>query len=62
MPRIELIESLFHDALLLPAGDPRRQWLEVHCAGDRDLLDEVSSLLAAETEMAALRTEPPQSG
>jgi hypothetical protein len=44
-------ESLFHQALGLPEPD-RLTWLEARCAGDVDLLDEVSSLLDAHKEMS----------
>src|SRR6266849_2767444 len=47
----ERVESLFHEALLLPPGVDRAAWLEGRCQGDGDLLIEVRSLLDARAKM-----------
>ena len=51
MPRIEDIESLFHQALSLPPGPERVRWVEQHCQGDAELLAEVLSLLESNEAM-----------
>ena len=45
MPRIEQVESLFHEAMSLPEGASLREWLEQHCDGDRELFEQVHSLV-----------------
>jgi eukaryotic-like serine/threonine-protein kinase len=45
MPRIEEIESLFHQALAIAPGPERQRWVEANCHGDRELASEVVSLL-----------------
>src|SRR5580693_7727012 len=45
------IESLLHDALSLPEGVDRAAWVEAHCQDERELLEEVLSLLEAQSEM-----------
>ena len=52
MSRVEKIESLFHEALRLPAGSGRAAWIEARCEGDQDLVREIVSLLDAHAEMA----------
>jgi len=51
MLQVERIESLFHQALLLPPEVQRVSWLEALCGDDQDLLSEVISLLDAHAEM-----------
>ncbi|HEX5229399.1 MAG TPA: serine/threonine-protein kinase [Bryobacteraceae bacterium] len=53
MPPIDQIESLFHEALLLPTGVDREAWLVRRCGDREDLLSEVSSLLSAHDAMSA---------
>ena len=53
------IESLLHDALSLPAGVDRVAWIEARCQNDRDLLEEVLSLLDAHAGMMREAAEPP---
>jgi hypothetical protein len=45
MSRIQQVETLFHNALQLPPGACRISWIEEQCDEDRDLLEEVRSLL-----------------
>ena len=53
MPSMEQIEEVFHQAMDLPAGAERTQWLENRCGADPELLREVKSLLAAQERMEA---------
>jgi serine/threonine protein kinase len=62
MPPPEQIEQVFHETINLPEGVDRAEWLAKRCAGDEDLLREVSSLLEANARMAgweANSEEPP---
>ena len=62
MPPPEQIEQVFHETINLPEGADRAGWLAKRCAGDEDLLREVSSLLDANARMAgweAKSEEPP---
>ena len=60
MPDLGKIESLFHQALAMPADAERLAWLTAHCAGDPELLREVSSLLTARAQLeAAVPQAPP---
>jgi eukaryotic-like serine/threonine-protein kinase len=52
MPHLAKVESLFHDALLLPPEVDRLAWLADQCAGDSELFQEVSTLLIARARMA----------
>src|ERR1035438_2728041 len=60
MARMQQIESLFHEALSLPDGEDRIQWLDRRCQSDRELFTEVSSLLKSHAEMSGPETEEPQ--
>jgi serine/threonine protein kinase len=53
MSEFEKVESLFHEALLLPAGVDRAGWMRERCQGDGELLEEVQSLLDAHTKITA---------
>src|SRR5437660_11571761 len=53
MFEFERVESLFHEALLLPAGVDRAAWMRERCQGDGELLEEVQSLLDAHTKITA---------
>src|SRR5579863_3656662 len=59
------VESLFHQALVLPPEVDRLRWLAIECAGDYTLFEEVSTLLEARAQMAGApgtvpaATEPP---
>src|ERR1039458_9892821 len=53
MARMQQIESLFHEALSLPDGEDRIQWLDRRCQSDRELFTEVSTLLKAHAAMAS---------
>src|ERR1017187_4546906 len=59
MARIQKIESLFHEALSLPDGEDRIQWLDRRCQSDRELFTEVSSLLKSHADMAAPEVREP---
>ncbi len=58
MATLELVESLFHEALRLAAGVDRRAWLVERCGRQADLLAEVSSLLEAHDAMAVSPAKP----
>jgi serine/threonine protein kinase len=60
MARMQQIESLFHEALSLPDGQDRIQWLDRRCQSDRELFTEVSSLLKSHAEMSAPEVEDAQ--
>jgi len=63
MPPPEQIEQVFHETMDLPQGVDRGEWLAKRCAGDEELLREVSSLLDANARMAgweAKSEEPPR--
>jgi hypothetical protein len=45
MSTLEQIEQMFHEALAIPAGNERLQWLAGSCRDDRELYREVASLL-----------------
>ncbi len=49
---LDKVESLFHEALGLPPGTGRQEWLVAKCNGDSVLFREVSSLVDAQTRMA----------
>ena len=51
MPPPEQIEQVFHESMNLPQGVDRAEWLANRCAGDEELLREVSSLLDANARM-----------
>ncbi len=57
MARIDQVEDLFHEARALPEQD-RPSWLESRCQGDADLLNEVASLLEANSEMRSSTPGP----
>ena len=57
---MQQIESLFHEALSLAAGEDRIQWLDRRCQSDRELFTEVSSLLKAHAAMSGPEAEEPQ--
>ena len=57
MARMQQIESLFHEALSLPDGEDRIQWLDRRCQSDRELFTEVSSLLESHAEMSSPEVE-----
>ena len=65
MPDLDRVESLFYEALVLPADVDRLSWLAAACADDSSLFDEVSTLLDARAKMAgadeAAKTPPPPS-
>src|ERR1700681_2868546 len=48
------VESLFHEALSLPAGVDRTAWIEAHCQGDPELQRQLLALLQANAEMQAV--------
>ena len=60
MASMRQIESLFHEALALPDGEDRIQWLDRRCQSDRELFTEVSSLLKAHAEMSGPQVEDTQ--
>jgi serine/threonine-protein kinase len=60
MASMQKIESLFHEALALPDGEDRIQWLDRRCQSDRELFTEVSSLLKAHAEMSGPQVEDTQ--
>ncbi|MGA3016029.1 MAG: protein kinase [Bryobacteraceae bacterium] len=60
MARMQQIESLFHEALSLPDGQDRIQWLDRRCQSDRELFTEVSALLKAHAEMSGPEAEEAQ--
>src|ERR1035441_7246502 len=60
MASMRQIESLFHEALALPDGEDRIQWLDRRCQSDRELFTEVSSLLKSHAEMSGPEPEEPQ--
>src|SRR5258705_10294392 len=49
--RIERIESLFHDASAIADPHARQEWLTKECGSDKELLEEVASLLDANEAM-----------
>jgi serine/threonine protein kinase len=51
------VEALFHEARALPQEN-RTAWLESRCQGDADLLNEVASLLEANSEMRSSTPVP----
>jgi serine/threonine protein kinase len=57
MSRIDYIESLFHEARQLPSAD-RLKWLQSRCDDDRDLVQEVLSLLEAHAAMHDVHVAP----
>lgn len=62
MATIDQIEAVFHEARSLPEGEGRLVWLKSRCQGDAGLLEEVASLLEANTEMrcaVAVPSTPP---
>jgi serine/threonine protein kinase/tetratricopeptide (TPR) repeat protein len=59
MPQIEQVEALFHEALTLPSGVDRRRWVEARCQRDSGMLEEVLSLLDANSEMMHAAAVPP---
>jgi len=59
MSSLAKVESLLHDALSLPAGVDRRVWVETRCQNDRELLEEVLSMLDAHAAMTRAGSEPP---
>ena len=56
MSSLAQIETLLHDALSLPPGVDRRAWIETRCQ-DRELLEEVLSLLEAHAGMVRTGSE-----
>ena len=57
MATIQQIEALFHEALSLPAGEDRIQWLDRRCQSDRKLFTDVCLLLKSHEEMAGQEIE-----
>jgi len=57
MARIDEVEALFHEARSLEGKD-RLAWLESRCQDDADLLNEVASLLKANSEMRSAAPVP----
>jgi eukaryotic-like serine/threonine-protein kinase len=60
MARMQQIEALFHEALALPEGEDRIQWLDRRCQSDPELFTEVSTLLKSHAEMSASEGEEPE--
>src|SRR5580658_4214764 len=60
MTRWEQVEQVFHEASTLPEGTHRTEWLAKRCAGDSELLSEVTSLLQAGSRMSEWREETPE--
>lgn len=62
MSRIELVKTLFQQALDLPAGVDKAAWIKAHCAQDGGLYEEVRSLVEAHAAMqiaGAVSPAPP---
>ena len=38
MPDLDKVESLFHEALVMPADPDRLEWLAAQCAGDSAII------------------------